>query len=115
MSFSFPLKKNADVLEATLRPGMWARVLVRSSDSPSLKYSFSGSPLRFSKARTAIDGTRRAILDVARHLTISLPSAGREPEAVNSLAGQLQPHFLQSRGTSSDEANRSAGSLASIR
>jgi hypothetical protein len=84
MSFSFPLKKNADVLEATLRPGMWARVLVRSSDSPSLKYSFSTSPLRFSKASTAVDGTRRHILDVFLRVPVTIscartPAAHRKP------------------------------------
>jgi hypothetical protein len=40
----------------TKKPGIFDKLVIRSSTSPSAKYSCSGSPLMLVKGRTAIDG-----------------------------------------------------------
>ncbi len=55
-STSLPLKKNADVRDATRRPRIFASTLSSSSARPSAKYSFSLSWLRLTNGNTAIDG-----------------------------------------------------------
>jgi len=52
----FPLKKKEEVRAGTRRPGTWARAFRISSERPSEKYSFSGSPLMLTKGRTAMEG-----------------------------------------------------------
>ena len=49
------MKANEEVREATLRSLTLTSAFRISSEIPSLKYSFSGSELRFRKGRTAID------------------------------------------------------------
>src|SRR5215212_7476822 len=51
----FPLKANAEVWEATRKPGICASTTARSSVKPSLKYSFSSSALMLMKGRTAME------------------------------------------------------------
>jgi hypothetical protein len=58
-----PLKKKAEVREATRSPRIFASTLSSSSDSPSAKYSFSSSRLMFTNGRTAIEGV--SLADVA--------------------------------------------------
>ena len=54
--FSFlPLKAKDDVRAATSSAGVLAKSLSSSSEMPSEKYSFSGSPLIFAKGSTAME------------------------------------------------------------
>src|SRR6266849_5879936 len=54
-SIAGPRNANDEVRAATRKPGSWVRALMISSAMPSLKYSNSGSPLRFANGKTAID------------------------------------------------------------
>ena len=51
------LKENDEVLPITFKPGILASRLRISSVRPSEKYSFSGSPLMFTKGSTAVDSS----------------------------------------------------------
>jgi hypothetical protein len=53
MSSLAPFKANEEVRDVTSKPSITASDWITSSVSPSLKYSFSGSVLRFAKGRTA--------------------------------------------------------------
>jgi hypothetical protein len=48
------LRANTEVREATWRPSTLLSAVINSSVIPSLKYSFSGSALAFTKGNTAI-------------------------------------------------------------
>ena len=52
-SSSLPLNANAEVREVTCNPSTFVSEFSNSSVMPSLKYSFSGSPLRFTNGKTA--------------------------------------------------------------
>src|SRR5256886_1979826 len=54
-SCSLRLRANVDVRDATRSPSTRASAVISSSVMPSLKYSFSGSALRFTNGSTAID------------------------------------------------------------
>src|ERR1700757_2009210 len=56
-SISLPLKANADDREITLRSSILERALIKPSVTPSQKYSWFGSPVRFLRGRTATDRT----------------------------------------------------------
>src|SRR6266436_7976457 len=53
--FFLSLKRNEELRPITLRSLICARAAINSSESPSEKYSSFGSPLSFSRGRTAID------------------------------------------------------------
>src|SRR6266404_5988210 len=56
MSAGLPLKKKADVRDATRRPPALQSASVSSSARPSAKYSLAGSALRLRNGRTAMEG-----------------------------------------------------------
>ena len=77
-----PLNANADVRAMTFSPGICASALMISSARPSLKYSFSLSPLRLANGSTAIDGWRsrrpeRGLLERRPDLGHRLIAVGR--------------------------------------
>src|SRR6266576_633363 len=66
LSPDLPLKRKDELRPITLRLGIFARTAISSSDKPSEKYSLFGSPLVFTKGRTATLVIGAAINDFAR-------------------------------------------------
>src|ERR1700741_1926641 len=66
LSPDLPLKKKDELRPMTLSPGILARTAISSSDKPSEKYSLFGSPLVFTKGRTATLLIGAAITEFAR-------------------------------------------------
>src|SRR5690348_6606126 len=66
LSPDLPLNRKDELRPMTLSPGILARTAMSSSDKPSEKYSLFGSPLVFTKGRTATLLSGAATTDFAR-------------------------------------------------
>jgi hypothetical protein len=94
----FPLKENADVRAATRRPASWVSALMMSSEMPSEKYSFSGSPLMLANGSTAIERSSgstswepvRTSRDAAKRSTVANRSSGARAIALEMAASMFR-------------------------
>src|SRR4051812_28789578 len=98
MSSFFPLNAHADVRAGTRNPGTFASPLSTSSVMPSLKYSFSLSPLMFTNGSTATDfcpagsvlaGLTGAEFEAAAEVTFPLGDGDLECHAYSKTATRL--------------------------
>jgi len=72
--------------EITFRLGSCERLLMRLSEMPSLKYWTSGSPVRLSNGRTAIESTGSLAEGMRR--TPAVPSAAKAMRAATAASGR---------------------------
>src|SRR5204863_3816278 len=86
LSPDFPLKRKDELRPITLRPGILARTAISSSDKPSEKYSLFGSPLVFTKGRTATLLIGAAIIDFAREKKRNTAPASRRRVSAAAIA-----------------------------
>src|SRR5438876_908065 len=91
LSPDLPLKRKDELRPITLSPGILARTAISSSDNPSEKYSLFGSPLVFTKGRTATLLIGAAIIDFAREKKRN--TAPATTRRVNAAA--IAPHRLR--------------------
>jgi hypothetical protein len=96
MSSFNPLSAKTDVREATFSPSTFPRAWISSSVIPSLRYSFSASPLAFTKGSTAMVRASRRVPGAAAGM---ISGTGATSASANSTTVE----------------KRSAGSLASAR
>ena len=94
-----PLKENAEVRAATRRFGSWVNALMISSEIPSEKYSFSGSPLMLAKGSTAMERSSSVLdapfasRDAMNRSTVGKRSPGARAIAVQSAASMVREMF----------------------
>src|SRR6266550_4184695 len=86
VSLDLPLKRKDELRPITLSPGIFARTAISSSDRPSEKYSLFGSPLVFTKGRTATLLIGAAIIDFAREKKRNTAPATRRRVSAAAIA-----------------------------
>src|SRR6476660_4398797 len=88
----FPLYEKAEVRAGTCTPGSCASALMISSETPSEKYSFDGSPLMLANGSTATDrwltSTIGRVADDVR-LSANLSIVGKRSVASRAIAVQI--------------------------
>ena len=67
-----PLKAKEEFLAITVRPDNLERSVIKTSVTPSAKYSCSGSLLKLVKGRTAMEGLSAVILEKVSLMAMGL-------------------------------------------